>query len=63
MATSKISLCIMEMQYSHSTKMNFWTSWNMEYQCCGVESLLCKDFIQWTKACKSCGVLYPPRVM
>eukprot|EP00957_Ditylum_brightwellii_P079311 6030547-Ditylum_brightwellii.AAC.1 len=29
--------------------MNFWTSWNTEYQRCGVESLLCKDLIQWTK--------------
>eukprot|EP00957_Ditylum_brightwellii_P206710 15349599-Ditylum_brightwellii.AAC.1 len=24
----------------------------MEYQRCGVESLLCKDLTQWTKACK-----------
>eukprot|EP00957_Ditylum_brightwellii_P206599 15349154-Ditylum_brightwellii.AAC.1 len=53
MATSRISPCITEMGYSHLTKTNFWTSWNTEYQCCGVESLLCKDLIQWTKTCKN----------
>eukprot|EP00957_Ditylum_brightwellii_P113864 8680777-Ditylum_brightwellii.AAC.1 len=53
MAPSRISLHIMETQYSNLTKMSFWTSWNTEYQCHGIESLLSNDLIQWTKACKN----------
>eukprot|EP00957_Ditylum_brightwellii_P027217 2057745-Ditylum_brightwellii.AAC.1 len=42
MATSRTSLCITKTQYSHLTRKNFWISWNMEYQCCDIESLLYK---------------------
>eukprot|EP00957_Ditylum_brightwellii_P016427 1235351-Ditylum_brightwellii.AAC.1 len=52
MATSRISPRITETGYSHLTKTNFWTSCNTKYHCCGTESLLYKDLIQWTKACK-----------
>eukprot|EP00957_Ditylum_brightwellii_P210259 15364748-Ditylum_brightwellii.AAC.2 len=40
---------ISETRYSHSMTMNFWTSWNMEYQRHGVESLPYWDLTQWTK--------------
>eukprot|EP00957_Ditylum_brightwellii_P059549 4521761-Ditylum_brightwellii.AAC.1 len=37
-------------KYSHSTKTKSWTSLNIEYQRCGIESLLYRDLTQWTKS-------------
>eukprot|EP00957_Ditylum_brightwellii_P180658 13762056-Ditylum_brightwellii.AAC.2 len=50
MGTSRISPRITETAYSHSTKANFLTSWNLEYQCHGVESFPFNDLTQWIKA-------------